>query len=211
MPQIRSMRTLISQLAFVAPLLLFHRGAASAVSIEGVTFDETLPLSGINLVLVGAGAHKKGYSKFSVEAIYATEKRTTIDSLIELKGPKRLQIVALRDIPGRTVTRHFLGDLARQLSEAEFKLLIPEITLIGKAFAQLHDLKKGDFIRIDWAPGKGMAAYINGTMVEWDSGSIYINNPLIFNVLLRIHAGKQLPVELQENMLGLSKSMHSVN
>lgn len=211
MPHASSLRALVSQLAFLAPLVLFRWGPASAASLEGVAVDETLSFDGSNLVLVGAGVHKRGYSKFSVEAIYATERRTTIDGLIELKGPKRLQIVTLRDIPGRTVARHFVSDLEQQLSEVEFKSLIPEITLIGKAFGQLHDLKKGEIIRIDWAAGKGMAASLNGSMVEWDNGSTYINNPLIFNVLLRIHAGKRLPVELQQNMLGLSKSMQSVN
>lgn len=180
-----------------------------AASIEGVPVDETLTMDGANLVLVGAGVHKRGYSKFSVEAIYAAEKRTTIESLIDLKGPKRLQITTLRDIPGRTVARHFVADLEQQLSEAEFKSLIPEITLIGKAFSLLHDLKKGDVIRIDWTSGKGMAASLDGIAVEWDNGSSYINSPLLFNVLLRIHAGKRLPIELQQNMLGLSKSMQS--
>lgn len=192
---------------YLGALALLVSCQAFATSVEGFTVKDTLVVDGAPLLLNGAAYRKRGYSKFSVEAIYVTERKTSLAALSQLSGPKRILITAIRDVPGATIARHFVSDLRQQLTEAEFKTLVTEIGQVGAAFGSVHNLQKGDQVAIDWLPGRGMTAQINAKPIIWEGGSPFIKSELLFNVIMRNHCGPSLPIEFQKNMLGLSTSM----
>lgn len=182
---------------------------ASALVVEGVELDDTVTVGGQKLVLNGAGFRKRGYFKTDVQAIYLSEKCTTVECIYKNKGAKRIFIHVLKDIPGPTISRYFLGDFKLVTTDTEFKSLINEIGQIGQIYAGLHKVNKGDQVAIDWVPGKGITTLFNGrALVLNDSPTgTFMPSELMYQIFLRIYAGPAVPEELRLNLLGLSKSM----
>lgn len=194
----------MSALALVMPVW------AHALEVEGVQVEETATVGGQKLVLNGAGFRKRGYFKTDVQAVYVPEKKTSLEGLTKQAGAKRIMIYVLKDIPGATISRYFVGDFKLVTTDAEFKQLINEIGVIGSVYGGLHKVSKGDVVNIDWVPGKGIATLFNGKPITLENGATYLNTPnaeLMYQIFLRIYTGPAVPEELRLNLLGLSKSM----
>ena len=71
--------------------------AALAVEVGGVKLDETVQLASRELKLNGAGVRYKVIFKVYTIALYLPEKKTQLADILPLPGPRRLEIVMLRD------------------------------------------------------------------------------------------------------------------
>lgn len=183
---------------------------AVAIEVEGVPLSATAMVAGQQLVLNGAGFHKRGYFKANATALYLPEKRTSLDAINKLSGPKRIAIHVLREIPGSTISRYFLNDFKLVATDAEFRNLINEVASVGAIYSALPRVHKGDVVLIDWVPGKGLIVTYNGNPMEQGLFTPYLttpNNELMYKIFLRIYAGAAIPEELQRNLLGQSVSM----
>lgn len=183
---------------------------AHALEVESVQLDDAVTVGGQKLVLNGAGFRKRGYFKTDVQAVYVGKKETTLEGLVKQPGPKRITIYVLKEIPGATISRYFVGDFKLVTTDAEFKALINEIGIIGSVYGGLHKVNKGDIVNIDWVPGKGIMTLFNGKPIVLENGQNSMNTPnaeLMYQIFLRIYTGPAVPEELRLNLLGLSKSM----
>jgi hypothetical protein len=167
--------------------------------LEGVPIDDSATVAGAKLVLNGASVQKRGFFKTNTCALYLTEKRHTLDEVVKLSGPKRVQLVMLRDIKGFLIARQFLTDFAASATEAEANALTAEVEAIAKGYAQIDMLHKGDVVVIDWVPGQGIVATLNGQAM----GPAH-DNALLWDVSLRPVMGKQAPRELREQLLDVN-------
>ncbi len=182
--------------------------AWATVDIQGVPLDETVQVGGQTLVLNGAGFRKRGYFKVDVTGLYLASRATTIDAVEKAQGAKRLELVIQQDISGAQASRYFLTDFEASAQPMEFAQLINEVSLIGNIYSGIRQVKKGDIITMDWIPGKGMAAALNGTpLVPHGQTVPYINNELLCRVMYRMYIGGKTPAELRDNLLGVSYSM----
>lgn len=189
-----------------AALLPLASPAQAAVTLEGVTLDETIMVGNRKLVLNGAGVRRRGYFKADVTALYLPEKRTTPESIFKLDGYRRIQLNILRDFTSSTISRIFISDFKQAATEEEFKKLIEVISLVGGAYSNVKRVTKGDVVDLDWVPGKGWMAFMNGKALQVEgAGADAINNELAYQVYLRMYIGASAPEDLRNGLLGLTK------
>ena len=167
--------------------------------LDGVPIDVSANVAGAKLVLNGASVQKRGFFRTNTCALYLPEKRHTLDDIVKLAGPKRVQLVMLRDIKGFLIARQFLNDFAASATEAEANALTAEVEQIAKGYAQIDMLHKGDVVVIDWVPGQGIVSTLNGQSM----GPAH-DNELLWDVSLRPVMGPQAPRELREQLLDVN-------
>jgi hypothetical protein len=183
-------------------------GAWAAIDVSGVPLDDSVTVGGQQLHLNGAGYRKRGYFKIDVTALYLQQKATTLEAVENAPGAKRLQLVIQQDLTGSQASRYFLIDFEASATPAEFAKLITEVSQVGDIYSALPKIRKGDIVTMDWIPGKGLIATLNGaTLTPHGAASPYMNSELLAKVMLRMYVGGKTPAELHDNLLGISSSM----
>lgn len=187
--------------------------AASAAPIghvDGTAVEGRYVIEGHRVVLNGAALRKRALFNTDVLAVYLSEKRATLAGLESAPGAKRLQQTVLRDVPGAMIWRYFIADFKAVASEAEVKQLIHEISYVGSLYGGIHQLNKGDVVNMDWVPDKGMQISLNGKVLSVAGGPPYLDNPLMYKVMLRMALMATGSNEFRDNLLGKSRSMLTV-
>jgi hypothetical protein len=183
-------------------------GAWANVDVSGVSLDDTVTVGGVPLHLNGAGYRKRGYFKIDVTAVYLQQKLTSLEAIENAPGVKRVQLTIQQDVTGSQASRYFLIDFEASATPAEFAKLITEVSQVGDIYSSLPRIKKGDVVTMDWIPGKGLIATLNGAVLTpHGSATPYMNSELLAKVMLRMYIGGKTPAELHDNLLGLSNSM----
>ena len=185
--------------------LALPTAAHADVELEGVRLEETVTAHGQKLVLNGAGVRRRGYHKSDVVALYLPEKRTTPEAIYKLDGIRRIQLNLLRNLSSSTISRVFLSDFKQVATDEEFRKLIEPLGMIGAAYADIKRVEKGDVVNLDWVPGRGWLATHNGRPLRSSDGVLAINDPLAFQVYLRMYVGAAASADLRNGLLGLTK------
>jgi hypothetical protein len=202
--QMQTLRRLLSALVLGCAV----SGAWATVDVSGVPLEDTVTVGGQQLHLNGAGYRKRGYFKIDVTALYLQQKATTLDAVENAPGAKRLQLVIQQDLTGSQASRYFLIDFEASATPAEFAKLITEVSQVGDIYSSLPKIKKGDIVTMDWIPGKGLIATLNGAnLTPHGATSPYMNSELLAKVMMRMYIGGKTPAELHDNLLGVSSSM----
>ncbi len=175
--------------------------AQAVVKVDGVEVPTTATVRGKKLVLNGAGVRRRGYYKSNIVALYLPERLTTLDAIMKLDGPRRIQMLLLRDFSQSTVSRIFLADFKQAATDVEFKTLINEVAEIGAIYNNVKRVEQGDKVNIDWQPGAGIIASLNDRQLNDKP----INNELAYQIYLRMFMGPTVPEELRNRLLGLGK------
>jgi hypothetical protein len=202
--KMQSLRRIVSALVLGCAV----SGAWANVDVSGVSLDDNITVGGVPLHLNGAGFRKRGYFKIDVTAVYLQQKQTSLEAIENTPGVKRVQLVIQQDVTGSQASRYFLIDFEASATPAEFAKLITEVSQVGDIYSSLPKIKKGDIVTMDWIPGKGLIATLNGNqLTPHGAPSPYINSELLAKVMLRMYIGGKTPAELHDNLLGLSNSM----
>ena len=173
--------------------------AQAVVKVDGVEVPTATTVRGKKLVLNGAGVRRRGYYKSNIVALYLPERLTTLDAIMKLDGPRRIQMLLLRDFSQSTVSRIFLADFKQAATDVEFKTLINEVAEIGAIYNNVKRVEQGDKVNIDWQPGAGIIASLNDRQLNEKP----INNELAYQIYLRMFMGPTVPEELRNRLLGL--------
>jgi Chalcone isomerase-like len=196
------------------PVLMAPITAWSAtVVVDGVPISETAYVGDQKLVLNGAGTHQRSVGKAYVLALYAPQKKASLEELKKYPGAKRIQLQPLKELTGTTFSKYFLQDFPTVSTKAEFTKLIDEVASVGAIYSTLPKVTPSDVVSIEWHPGKGVLFSKNGRPISAGMFDPYLNTPnseLLFHIWLRIYAGGTLPQELQNNLFGQSVSMQTV-
>jgi Chalcone isomerase-like len=182
-------------------------GLVSAAELEGIKLEDSMVVNGKKMVLNGYGLRKRGYFKGDVTALYMPERRNTVEGVLKLDGFRRIQRNILRTFSSSTISRLFISDFKEVATDQEFRALLPVISQIGAAYAQVKSVGRGDVINVDWTPGLGWTADHNGKKLTMDSGSnevLVVNNSLAYQVYLRMFIGPTAPESYRNGLLGLS-------
>lgn len=183
----------------LAGLLLTVSGAmATTVEVAGVKLDETTTLRGYNLQLNGAGVRYKAVFKVYVAALYLEKKVGTPEEALAMTGKKRVSLTMLRDIDANELGKLFTRGISDNAPKSEFSKLIPGLTKTGEIFGSLKQLKTGDELSIEYAPGVGTTFWVKGVQMLTP-----VTEPEYFNAVLRIWLGPN-PVDwkLKDALLG---------
>eukprot|EP01034_Spumella_vulgaris_P025464 gene25464-31930_t len=181
----------LKQLAAGAVLCLVAAGAMAQVNVSGVRYDESVDARGTKLQLNGAGVRYKAVFKVYTAGLYLTKKAGTPEEVLAATGPKRLNIVMLRDIDSGELGKLFSRGMEDNMDRAAFSKLVPGVLRMSQIFSDHKKLVAGDAFSIDWVPGTGTVITVKGV----PQGEPF-KEPEFFNALLRIWLG-QVPVDHQ--------------
>lgn len=174
----------LKQFAAGAVLCLVAAGAMAQVNVSGVRYDESVDARGTKLQLNGAGVRYKAVFKVYTAGLYLTKKSGTPEEVLAATGPKRLNIVMLRDIDSGELGKLFSRGMEDNMDRAAFSKLVPGVLRMSQIFSDHKKLVAGDAFSIDWVPGTGTVITVKGV----PQGEPF-KEPEFFNALLRIWLG----------------------
>ncbi len=179
-------------------LLLLTAAAQAAIEVEGVKFADRTRLGNAELVLNGAGMRSKFIIKAYAIGLYLAEKKAAIGDILAMKGPKHIEVVALRDMSGEQLADALDGAVRKNSSAAEMAVLndrLGEMTAMILAFKLAP---KGAVIAFDWLPESGTRLMFQGKAQGRD-----IPGEDFYRALLKVWLGERpAQADLRDALLG---------
>ncbi len=157
MPAIHTSIRLINRtLLFL--LLVFQPISVAALTIEDITFQESVSIDNQQIPIRGAALLRwLNIFKVYVAALYLPENGSPHEALADI--PKRLEISYLVSIPGPDFGKGAEAILERNNSPDELARLRGRIDKINAVY---RDVKPGDRYALTYAPGQGTELSYNG-------------------------------------------------
>jgi hypothetical protein len=135
---------------------------STAQAAPSTKFEPTAQLQGTSLQLNGAGTRYKAVFKVYDMALYTAKKTSTPEELLALPGPKRLQFVALRELPGTDLGLLFIKSMSENTPKETVQKHSISTSRLIEIFSGRSKLMPGDSFAMDYLPGKGTQFYIVG-------------------------------------------------
>lgn len=174
----------------------FSQGAVAA-EVAGVKYPDTIKVAGKELQLNGLGVRPKFIIKVYAAGLYLQEKQSTVEDVMKAEGPRRMQLVMLREVSSDDFGTAFMAGLNNNVDTKDKSKIVTQITKFGEMFALLDALKKGDVLDLDWIPGTGTQCYLNGKKIGEVTPDI-----VFYNSVLKIWLGdKPADNKLKTNLL----------
>ena len=174
-------------LVMVAALGLVQPGSGHAAT----AFEPAQTVQGTPLVLNGSGTRYRAVFKVYDMALYTPRKVKTLEELLALQGPVRLNFVAQRDIPGTDLGLSFIKGLANNSSAEQIRRYTPASNRLIEIFSGRPKLSPGETFAMEYLPGKGTTFYIEG-----QPQGAPLGDAEYFGMVLRIWLGS-VPVDHQ--------------
>ena len=189
-------RRLAPSLAILLALVLVQPLQAAPAA----RFDASITLQGQALLLNGSGTRYKAVFRVYDMGLYTTRRVGTPAELLALPGPKRLQFVAQRDLPGTDLGRLFIKGLSDNARPDEMNRHLPSMTRFIEIFSGRSKLVPGDSFAMDFVPGKGTQFFIAG-----QPQGAPVGDDEFFQLVLRIWFGDR-PADhlLRDALLGIA-------
>jgi ribosomal protein L9 len=175
--------------------------AQASVDVSGYKFEDTAKVAGKDLKLNGAGMRTKLIIKVYAAGLYLPEKKTAVADVLKQEGPRRVTLQMARDISSDDFGKAFMDGINENIDKAEKQRIVAQIGKMGELFASVDGLKKGDVLHLDWIPGTGTQAELNGKKLGEP-----IPDLNFYNAILRIWIGdKPVDRSLKPALLGEAK------
>ncbi len=188
----------LGSLTALATLADLARAAPAPTVVEGVKFDNEITLGGQKLQLNGAGVRYKLVFKMYALGLYLPKKSTSVDEILSMAGPKRVRMVALRDVPMSEFGRLTARGIQNQATREDFVKILPDIARIGQLYSSFDRAFQGDEVILDWTPGTGMTVHFRG-----ERRGDPFTEPALFQTVMKIWLGeKPADVQLKDALLG---------
>lgn len=169
-----------------------------AADVAGVHFDEKASVAGSELTLNGAGLRTRFMLKIYAMGLYLPRRADSAEAIAGTVGPKRIQIITLRDLTAEQFADALVEGLKKNHNETEFTKLQARTDDFRNALLSLKSAPKGSEIRLEWLPGSGTRlSFGNETRGKDIPGEDF------FRALLRIWLGdKPADQDLKNALLG---------
>ncbi len=189
--------------ALMSPLATF----AQTTEVAGVKFQNTTQVGNSKLQLNGAGVRFKLVFKVYAAALYLGEKATTPEAVLASPGPRRLQIVMLREIDANELGKLFTKGMEQNAPREEFSKSIAGILRMSDIFSARKKLLSGESFAVEWVPGTGTVISVNGK-----TEGAPIKEPEFYSALMKIWLGKYpADAQLKDALLGKAPSTPTNN
>ena len=139
--------------------------AAIAAEVSGIKFADSVKVAGKELQLNGLGVRTKFIVKVYAAGLYLQDKKSTVEEVLAAEGPRRIQLVMMRDITSDDFGNSFMSGINNNLDSKDKTKIVTQISKFGEMFAGIESLKKGDVLDLDWVPGTGTVCLLNGKRV----------------------------------------------
>jgi len=180
---------------FMAVAATIACGLAQAVS----AFEASQTVAGTPLVLNGAGTRYRAVFKVYDMALYVKSKASNVNAIMDMPGPKRINFVALRDLPGTDLGTAFLRGIESNSPKSQTQKHVASTLRLIDIFSGKSRLMPGDAFAMEFIPGKGTTFFIDGK-----AQGAPVGDAEFFGMVLRIWLGES-PVDwkLKDALLGL--------
>lgn len=173
-------------------------GAAQAIEVGGLKFDDTVKVAGKELKVNGAGVRTRIVIKVYALVLYLPEKKDTAAGVLESAGPRRFSLGLLREVTGEELGQAFMAGITANTDKAERSKFVNQLAQFGEAFVNIPQAKKGDVINVDWVPDTGTVMTFNGKPIGEPLKDI-----AFYNAVLKIWLGdKPVDSSLKPQLLG---------
>jgi len=177
---------------------LFAAQDARAAEIAGIHFDDRISLASTELQLNGGGLRTRFMLKVYAIGLYSPKKADSLEALLAQPGPRRIQIVTLRELTAEQFADGLVEGLRKNLTETEYARLQPRIDEFKAALLSLRSATPNTAIRLEWLPGNGTRLFVGNEQRGRD-----IPGEDFQRALLRIWLGeKPVDSDLRNSLLG---------
>ena len=164
-----------------------------------VRLSPTVQLAGQTLHLNGEGTRYRAVVRVYDIGLYATTKVSSLEQLAAAPGPKRLQLITLRELKGDMLGVAMVQGMQDNAPSGERIKLIPQMERLSRIFGAEPSAADGTALTIDYVPGKGTAFYLNG-----EQKGEAVADPSYFIAVARIWLGnKPADATLKDALLGI--------
>ena len=184
--------------AALSVLLLSVAPARADVDVAGVKFADKAKVGNAELSLNGAGLRSRAFFKVYALGLYLPEKKGAADAVLNVKGPKRIQIVTLRELTAEQFADALISALEKNHTEAELAPLKARVEEFRAIMLSLGTAPKGSAVTLDFLPESGTRLQFNGSAKGKD-----IPGEDFYRALLKIWLGQEpAQADLKEALLG---------
>ncbi|MEC5386181.1 chalcone isomerase family protein [Uliginosibacterium sp. H3] len=171
---------------------------AHALDIAGAHFDDKTSVATSELTLNGAGVRTKLFFKIYAIGLYLPQKTDGADAVLASKGPRRIQIVTLRDLTAEQLTDAFIEALNANHSEQEMSKLAARVERFRATMLSIGKAADKTVIRLDYLPASGTRLTVGNEQKGSD-----IAGEDFFQALLRIWLGNApAQADIKEKLAG---------
>ena len=167
-----------------------HRGQRRQVQQKRAT------LAASALQLNGAGTRYKTIIKVYAAALYLPAKAKTTEDVLAAHGPKRMQVVMLRDIDANELGKLFTRGMEDNSTREEFGKSIAGTLRLADMFAAARNARHRRPVH-DRLPARPR----HGHRINGQPQGEPVKEPEFFNALMRIWLGKSPADQLLKNAL----------
>lgn len=186
----RTLAALLLSAALITP-------AFAAIDVAGVKFEDKASAGTAELVLNGAGLRKKAFFKVYAIGLYLPAKADSAGGVIGAKGPKRIQIVTLRDLSAEQLSEALENGVQENSSEADMAKIKARLEEFRANLLAMGKVPEKSDIRIEWT-GSATRVLMNGTAKGKE-----IQGEDFYAALLKIWFGdKPVQSDLKDALLG---------
>jgi len=185
-------------LAGMAAALAALNPVRAQVVVEGYTYVPQISLGGSTLQLNGVGLRAVAWFKGYGAGLYLARKATTVDAVLSMQGPKRLQLRMFVDVPTVEFVKAFYKGIQRNTPAAEQPALAERMQRFDALVTSLGEVKTNDVVDLDFLPGQGLVFRHNGRALGTP-----IAGEDFYTALLRIFiGGRPVDKEMKIGLLG---------
>ncbi len=181
-----------------ALLLLVACRLQAAVNVEGVRFEDKTTVNAKELMLNGAGMRSRLIIKAYAVGLYLPERKTSAEDVLSMNGTKRIELVALMNLPPDQLAYAMVKSIGHNHTQAEMEGLQERVDELRADLLTLHEVPKGSVLLIDWLPNAGTRLTFQGYKIGRD-----IPGEDFYQAILRVWIGnKPAQDDLKEALLG---------
>lgn len=169
--------------------------------VEGQRFEQAVRVAGGDLLLNGTGVRAVAWFKGYAAGLYVQQRADTAPGLLAQRGPKRLQLRMLQEVPAAEFVKALRKGMARNSSEEQHAVLQERVDRFAALIVSGGAVKKGDVIDLDWDPGRGMLFSRNGTL----RGDVIVGADFYSVLLLSFVGDKPYDDALKAGLLGRTR------
>ncbi len=169
------------------------------MKVVGIEFSASATLANQTLVLNGAGASNIMSTRATAVGLYLMQKTQDVQVALTMPGPKRLRVVALRDLSARDLSNAVTDRLRQNAAPGEIEANILQIAALGGVFGAKSRLPKGEVVTFDYLPAsKSTECRVNGERV-----SDPIVGDKFFPLLMKVWVGPKIRAGTRDALMGL--------
>jgi hypothetical protein len=188
----------LALIALAAFVLLPTANAAEPITLEDQTFPADAQVAGTSLQLNGVGLRGAFIYKVYLAGLYLPARAATGAQAVAEPGAKRLQVRLLMDGPSDEFAKAFTGGIAKRTPPDQVAAMKDRIAAFDRTLRSVGNVRKGDVVDLDYAPGVGLTMRVNGKLA-----GAPVPGADLYAALLGIFVGdRPVDAKMKAGMLG---------